>query len=537
MMPPRLIFILVVCAALLMTSGCVANRSYRRANEVNPPQMPMSVDISSVASDSDCVDNPATPLSAQPLHYYLAHIEFDDMGELWSTGNLTKTQRTAPSSQLDNAIEVIKRGQTLANKEGRQLVVIAFVHGWHNNASDYDERHKNLHDFKSMMQTLSCEYTIKTVNSQPTLDKRAVLVGIFLSWRGQSLPADFAFTYWGRRDAATRIGGPSMTEVVTRLMFETKGVPLAPSPGSDDCTWTPVKGKESAHFAIIAHSFGARALEHALAQPMLSMVLERQAQSRECAREWASRNPGQHLDVLSAPAPADLVVFLNAANDAIGAKETIEALKRSQVRIKKPNSVEAESDSAPLMISVTSDGDWATEGIMPIAQWFSSSALAFRRYDNYRDKEKCKANGQLCDRRQGYYYRHSEASIEEMRSHVVIALDDSTSCKNKGLDSWPFFYVQGKDKCFCIDQSGRNWAGSDECGLNQGRRKKAFGSDTGWNNTPFYVIGVPKDLIRGHNDIFQDGTVELLTTISTHFQILLSRDNPATMIFPNTSAP
>jgi hypothetical protein len=500
----------------------------------------MSVDIGTIASDSDCADHPEFPLSGQPPHYYLAHIEFDDMGELWSIGDLAAGSRT-PMSQLENALDVVRRAQKLASTQDRELVVIAFVHGWHNNASSYDERRKNLGSFKSMMQSLSCDYGIKVVGNRPVLDKRPVLVGVFLSWRGQSLRGDFASTYWNRRDAATRVGGPSMTEVVTRLMFMTKGVPLAPDP-NNGCEWGSAQGKELAHFAIIAHSFGARALEHALTQPMLSLVLERQIQARECARERARRHPEQpRLDDLTAPAPADLIVFLNAANDAIGAKEMIEALKRSQIKIKRQKTDQTESEprelSAPLMISITSDGDWATERIMPVAQWFSSSALAFRRYDNHDEKEKCEAEGQLCDHHQGYYYRHSEASIKEMRSHLVILFGNADSCKPKGINNWPFFQVLGKNECFCIDSSGENPTTRDECGLDESDRQKKFGSDTGWNGTPFYVIGVPKKLIKDHNDIFQDGTVDLLTTISTHFEILLSRNGPATMSFPNTSAP
>jgi hypothetical protein len=509
--------------------GCVANRAYRRGEQVHPVQLPLSVD-GTLPSEADCADSPATPLNAQPPHYYLAHIEFDDMGELWSIGDLHGVEK-ARRSQIENAIRIIRNAQTLANKndDKRELVVITFVHGWHN-PPRYDEEHKNLGSFKSMMQTLSCDYTIK-------LNKRPVLVGIFLSWRGQSLGGDFAFTYWNRRDAATRAGGPSMTEVVTRLMFETKGVPLAPTPDSD-CEPLPVNGKELAHFAIIAHSFGARALEHALTQPILAMVLERQTQARECAKERAERHPEKPgLETLTALAPADLIVFLNAANDAFEAKETIEALKRSQIKIKRrkaaPSGAELLEPSAPLMISITSDGDWATEKIMPVAQWFSSSALSFRRYD---DQEQCESEGQLCDHNQSYYYRHSEASIKEMRSHLVIPFGNAASCKINGVDGWPFFRVVGKNECFCIDRSGENPKTTDECGLDETHRRKLFGLDTGWNGTPFYVVGVPKQLIRDHNDIFQDGTVEL-TAISTHYEILLSSSGPATMSFPIASTP
>jgi hypothetical protein len=174
------------------------------------------------------------------------------------------------------------------------------------------------------------------------------------------------------------------------------------------------------------------------------------------------------------------------------------------------------------MISITSDGDWATETVMPLAQWFSSLPLSFRHYD--KDKNRCTEEGQLCDHSQRYFYRHSEASIKEMRSHLVIEAEDSASCEikdDRGLVKWPFFKVDSTGLCFCIDRSKDKPTTTDKCEADPAKRKTMFGSNEGWNNTPFYVIGVPKKLIKDHNDIFQDGTVELLTAISSHYEILL----------------
>lgn len=234
--------------------GCVANRSYRRG-DIHSNGLPSWADASPL-SDTDCSHVPAyrcvqTPQGSQPEHFYFAHIEFDDMGELWSIGNLTGNE-SVKRSQLEKALDIIKTAQSQANQEHRELIVITFVHGWHNNASPYDESKKNLGSFKSLLQGLSSRNALDVA-------KPPVLVGVFLSWRGQSLAGDLAPSYWNRRDAATRVGGPSMTEVVTRLMFETKGVPQAPA-SEARCVPSQVRGKEFSHFAIIAHSFGARAL-------------------------------------------------------------------------------------------------------------------------------------------------------------------------------------------------------------------------------------------------------------------------------------
>ncbi|MGC2331547.1 MAG: hypothetical protein WA581_08840 [Candidatus Acidiferrales bacterium] len=453
------------------------------------------------------------------------------MGELWSIGDL-RSDKSPTQSQLENALQVIETAQEQANREKRELIVITFVHGWHNNASRYDEAHKNLASFKTLLQGLSSRNALD-IPTPP------VLVGIFLSWRGQSVAGDPAVTYWNRRDAATRVGGPSMTEAVTRLMFETKGVPLAPSPDSSRCEPPTVQGKSASHFAIIAHSFGARAAEHALVQPLLSMILERQTQARECADNWNSKNAKDQLTSVSFSAPADLIVFLNAANDALEAKETIEALKRAQITVARKQTLNGRTvtvgTAAPFMISITSDGDWATEKIMPLAQLLSSSALSFRQYD----KNGCPDEGQLCAKHgQSYYYRNSEASIKEMRSHRVVLeskIESEASCND---DNWPYFWVDSTKQCFCVERNTAAPEPGDKCAEDKpGDQKARFGVDTVWNDTPFYVIGVPKTLIHDHNDIFRDGTEELLIAISSHYETFNVVHGVTTMTSPIAAKP
>jgi hypothetical protein len=257
---------------------------------------------------------------------------------------------------------------------------------------------------------------------------------------------------------------------------------------------------------------------------MLAMILERQAQARACAEDWNSRNQAEdQIKNVSFPAPADLIVFLNAANDAFDAKETIEALKRDQVKVERKQTggggSESVSTSAPFMISITSDGDWATEKIMPFAQLLSSSALSFRQYD----KEGCKEEGQLCEHGQSYYYRHSEASIKEMRSHRVVLQTSAAKCQEP---TWPYFWVDSNQRCFCIERNTND--SKDECVTTPAEHKARFGANAVWNDTPFYIIGVPKTLIPDHNDIFQDGTEELLIAISSHYETLVNANGRAT---------
>lgn len=508
MRKPPLVLLSWLTVICLLGTGCVSNRAYRRGDEVRPPQPPSVIE----PARSDSCDGAAataciTTLDGErkPQSFYLAYVEFDDMGELWSIGNLR--EGSGSHSQLSRALDVIDRARAVARAQDRDLDVIVFIHGWHNNASAYDEKHKDLGSFRTVLETLSD----RTGIAYP--DKRPVLVGVFLAWRGQVLAGNKVTSYWNRRDAAVRVGGQSLTETVMRLMLETKGVPTPALPTrADRCDSKAQPANANDHFVVVGHSFGARALEHAIAQPMLSLILERQAEAQDCIERWNSHHPpDEALKSASFDAPADLIVFLNAANDALDMKSTIEALKRSDVDVTSANGGAAGATaSAPFMISITSDGDWATEEVMPVAQWLSMPAFNFRKYDRNAAEE-----GQLDNRNQAFFYRHSAASIPAMRSHIVCDEPvSSPACESAAnqTNSWPYFVATfGKDKqkrCFKIEPNAAKCDQAQPTPV--------------WNDTPAYVISVPKTLIPDHTDVFQDGTAELLITIANYYSGLFT---------------
>src|SRR5712664_3105905 len=158
-----ILFLLVVS-----TSCIVPNTAYRRSQAIVPR----------VAS--------ADPSQPQ---YDLAYLEFDDMGEFWTIGDLDRFQTAPATSQLSQALELISR-----RKQTSDVVVITFIHGWHNNASKYDESNhdQNLSGFKNILQQLA------------TRDRERSYIGVFIGWRGEVVKRDPFVTYWNRRHAATR---------------------------------------------------------------------------------------------------------------------------------------------------------------------------------------------------------------------------------------------------------------------------------------------------------------------------------------------
>ena len=533
-----MVLTVIVCIANLL-NGCVANRSYRRASEMIPNQLASSIDPSN-PSESDCseLNTPCVSIGKEgvkPQHFYLSYIEFDDMGELWSIGDLNTSTGPRPSSvkqsQLELAVSTIRRAKSQAERLHTELVVISFIHGWHNNASQYDEQQKNLGGFKSVLQRLSFRGSVLDDNKPP------VVVGIFIAWRGQVIPGDVFSSYWNRRDAANVVGGPSMTEVITRLMFETKGASSSPNPQNrcrQDVIGRQQEIDSKSRFLIIGHSFGARILEDAIGQPMLAILLERQSQAESCVIAWNQQHQDEApLQTVNFKPPADLVVFLNAANGSLETKSIIEAFKRSHLCGALQSTVVGNQDGCrdflfqgPLMISITSQGDWATGKVMPLAQTLSIPWKAFRRYD----PDAC-GLGELGSRNQTWYFRHNDGNVPEMQSHEVQYVGDVKLDTECGKNEWPYFTVvkPGHLRCFRIMTL------AEEKTVGSHANCPTSKAAPPWNNTPFYVMRVPSTLIADHNDIFQDGTIELLNTIVDHY--ILSMPGTITAPAPSPNRP
>src|SRR5271166_1944038 len=77
----------ICCVSGLFLVGCVANTAYRRGDDPNfKNQLPPSVapddhiDCNGKSSSAKCIKNDQG--QPEPQRFYLAYIEFDDMGEL-----------------------------------------------------------------------------------------------------------------------------------------------------------------------------------------------------------------------------------------------------------------------------------------------------------------------------------------------------------------------------------------------------------------------------------------------------------------------
>lgn len=337
-----------VCILLALT-GCVANRAYRAQNPVLREHAPKT-----------------------ERNYSLAFVEFDDLGEMF----MERAQKPICISQNNEEQDNTELGQAICEiqrinrgEQGPDPVFILFTHGWKNNASDSSG---NVWGFRSVLQSLA---------DQLAPSGRPVM-GIYIGWRGAvtNLPVVKEFSFWNRKDAATRIPGAHLTEAVRRITLA-------------------AKSNEKATLLVVGHSFGGLVMERTLTQAMVEMILE----------NVEKIDAGQPL-----PMP-DLTVLLNEAGPATEAKEFLDFLTREHLEY-----TDANKTPHPLFLSLTSTGDTATRIIFPVGQFLGKHGLTTRKYES---------PDEFGETDQNHYFLHTTANSPKLISHEVKKSVGSPDCE------------------------------------------------------------------------------------------------------------
>jgi len=222
------------------------------------------------------------------------------------------------------------------------------------------------------------------------------------------------------------------------------------------------------------------------------------------------------------PAPADLVVLINPAASSIVAKKMITAFKeprtrefletKSDVGDQKPEREEREW-TRPWIISITSEADNATGTILPIAKGLGSVFKHFRENtgeystDIYEDELKAKwiqrsrtsnslqlsatpqpvSNLDLEDQR--FYATHTPPHSEALSSHFLLT------------NGTPVYLTDKSDARQALAYNLRSELPPNVFETRK-HRFKILPKPWAWNNTAYWVINAPSELIPGHNEFW-----------------------------------
>jgi len=218
---------------------------------------------------------------------------------------------------------------------------------------------------------------------------------------------------------------------------------------------------------VIGHSFGGMIVERALMQAMVGYTVSRDEEIEPMA---------------------DMVILVNPASQSMQAKHMLSLLKRNRLKLYREDQ-EGIPHEAPFIVSVTSTGDTATGNLYPTALGIKGWSKKFRDYEP-TDCSPVASQKALYKKTAGHnYVLHSHVvrtgesiepgGVDDAKMELVESIDPVT-----GETRYAF---PGKDYMFTIERLP--W---------------------GYNDTPYWIMSVPPELIAGHSDIFTYNTVQLI---------------------------
>ena len=336
-----------------------------------------------------------------------------------------------------------------ANQAEDGSVVVVFIHGWQNNASLEQEQQEG----KSL-------YGFKQFLSQAEQRARArdptatrPLVGVYLAWRGKSAHKPFSgLTFWNRRRTANRIAnGGAVSEALTRIL-------------------QTINQNPESKALLIGHSFGGLLLEQAMLTSLVSGTVRAKA--------------GQ-LDI-----PFDMVILINPASSSLRAKQLIEVFARDRTKVYQVDK-QGERYERPLMISITSRTDMATRSLYPMG---TSLGLLFTRFRTY-GPEFCSPSA-----KQRNFYLYTAGHYRILHSHVVTG----EALPNAGESKKAMDFQRGHDPA----------TQQETISFNGRKHRFTITKKPGvLNDTPYWIMNVPKELIPNHSDIFGVNTLRLMRAL------------------------
>lgn len=244
---------------------------------------------------------------------------------------LTNSGEFVDRCELTNALYELNWDRELPSYQARRApdakklpkLAVLYVHGWKHDASPGDS---DLGHFTQLIGELRERHK----------DQKYV-VGIYVGWNATAgLPGPLEnISFWVKKSNADRI---AQSAIVTKIVSAIGSITKADPTRQDQ-------------FIAIGHSFGARILFSATAQSLIY----------ETERAHPSFPGGEYGIVEGA---ADAVILLNAAFEA-SRYSAIDDVARKDEKFKK--------SQPPLLISISTENDWATALAFPAGQWLGSA--------------------------------------------------------------------------------------------------------------------------------------------------------------------
>ncbi len=408
-----------------------------------------NVQYRAVAAAVERIASPGAPA-------WFGVIEFDDHGFYWDRG------------QLERVAETIRSATREGESRNREALVFVFVHGWNHNAAPDD---RNLTSARALVAALA-----QAEEDSEIGDHRPV-VGVYLGWRGRRVdPPWFRFSsYWNRNAGAARVGSSlAIGDALREILEVTKSRESGGNPNS--------------RVVAVGHSMGSLVLQEAMVGLLPSATV------------GGDRDGGRGLALAARKLPSfpDLVVLLNSAASSLQALQIVEHLESHNIHrwiTRKDGRYRA-----PLLVSLTSETDRATNALFRIGKALDPYRGGFRRE---------RAEPFPHDQRDFYFtsdghnrslWTHRVKRASEARSKCPPGRPVQVDEVKPELLRNAYRYqrlgvLDGELAGFEIDLSCRADPATSE-------RYRLERIENAGNRSSFWVAHLPKEIVDGHGDIF-----------------------------------
>jgi hypothetical protein len=344
----------------------------------------------------------------------------------------------------------------------RQYLLVVFAHGWKHNADGEDS---NVEQFNKLLERLDVQEQVLSADPAQKRKPRKV-VGIYLAWRGASLKVPYLenITFWNRKNAGERVGDRSAKQLLMEI--NNLRANLNGWEQSDR-----LANSSETQLILIGHSFGGLLMYHALHTELMDRELHIER----------GLNGKYRLD--TAKSFGDFILLVNPAFEG-SAYEPLFAAAKSRCFPDKQR---------PIMAIVTSKTDWATKYAFPAGRLYTLAQTA--PHDGER-ATVMKTAGHL-----PRYITHNIQYVEE-RQEVPLE-------RTKGLSPTTQTQARQNAKELARPQapSGRLQEWYD------GVKVEATSVYT--DLFPYLVMSADKNLIKDHNDIWNDRFIQFMTAFVT----------------------
>lgn len=389
-------------------------------------------------------------------------VEFDDQGRFWDR------------RQVDALEAEILRNAGGPDDPG--VILPVFVHGWRHNADVCDA---NLACFRELARRVVEDHRTAIALTSMATRPRPV-VAVFVGWRGLSKkvwPFE-QLSFVARKDAALRVGGGDMVELLTRLDRIRQEL-------------NAVK-KDASRLIVIGHSLGATLVFEALANVFKNRLSE----------VW----PGVDADGSSRVIRGfgDLVVLVNPA---------FEAERWRPIHDLASTYAGFSTSQRPVLVVVGSETDSTTAMWFPFEQWVGTL------FKSTRDAEQRRALRTAIGNYEPFVtHRLARADLPSPESGPRASNARRRGCVCE-LPRAPFSVGEAREILGTAQiadvgrdsgREGESW-GNTPC-----QKERVFGhlrlscTGPGRRGNPFWVVRASSNVLDGHSGFFSPYFVEFV---------------------------